>query len=666
MYKILQNNFIVVSLSVIMVISVGLLNVQIPGMMGGNQQTFVIVQTKGNVKNELLNLAEAHHVSFAKRFVLPDSKASEGMSYTYEQIGDIKLPSYLPLQKSKAVIKESPDTTNYVVVGKGYTARQAATDLSKLGNQVSAFSLDNSFTILKEFIATPSLWFIFLVLLFIYIALLLAEYISVIKKTGIERLSGYSRKNLAFKTIRSNIVFVLVTIVLCTGLGSLYFLITANLSLQYIQTIFTPIAAWGLLLVLVTLFIAWLAYISFQRQPINLAVKGKAPLKVLTGVMITFQMLTLFVSIASLSNLLSTNQTLKTLSEGQAAWAKNKSYYGMVMTNMVNNQDFINFLLPLLEKPDTLLVANQFDNQIMYSNGTFGQNDLASVGYHFSPYPDQNLLTVNENFLKKEHIQLPSAVEKQVMHLGEGQEAFLVPQSQSQNFEQLTKEWVKPLQTWAPDMHTISSLYTSPQKQVFAYSMFGITGLQLSDQSFAKEPLLVVYGAKTFTGKDAKAFTSVYQPHINQILVSNPSQVLQMMTENHLTGKMGGLYNGYNEITVKVDQIQLERNTMVVANVLGLLSAGVLVSLLNSVYFYQNRRKFLIEQLAGKNLFKIHQTYLLTISIALVLMMMISFLIGLPLVTFNILLVYLLMMGVIFSYQLRRQGAVNILYLKGE
>lgn len=200
----------------------------------------------------------------------------------------------------------------------------------------------------------------------------------------------------------------------------------------------------------------------------------------------------------------------------------------------------------------------------------------------------------------------------------------------------------------APDLHTISSLYTSPQKQVFAYSMFGITGLQLSDQIFAKEPLLVVYGAKTFTGKDAKAFTSVYQSYINQILVSNPNQVLQMMTENHLTGKMSGLYNGYNEITVKVDQIQLEWNTMIVANVLGLLSAGVLVSLLNSVYFYQNRRKFLIEQLAGKNSFKIHQTYLLTISIALVLMMMISFWIGLPLVTFNILLVYLLMVGVIF------------------
>ncbi|WP_374285765.1 DUF1430 domain-containing protein [Lactococcus sp.] len=464
----------------------------------------------------------------------------------------------------------------------------------------------------------------------------------------------------------SNIVVTVGITLLFTVLGSLYIFSIANVSFQFVKTIFTPIAAWGLLLVLVTLFIAWLAYISFQRQPINLAVKGKAPLKVLTGVMITFQMLTLFASMASLSNLLSTNQTLKKLSEGQAAWAKNKNYYGMVMTNMVNNQDFINFLLPLLEKPDTLLVANQFDNQILYSNGSFGQIDLASGGYNFSPYPDQNLLTVNENFLKKEHIQLPSAVEKQVMHLGEGQEAFLVPQSQSQNFEQLTKGWIKPLGTMAPDLHTISSLYTSPQKQVFAYSMFGITGLQLSDQSFAKEPLLVVYGAKTFTGKDAKAFTSVYQSYINQILVSNPNQVLQMMTENHLTGKMGGLYNGYNEITVKVDQIQLERNTMVVANILGLLSAGVLVSLLNSVYFYQNRRKFLIEQLAGKNLFKIHQTYLLTISIALVLMMMISFLIGLPLVTFNILLVYLLMMGVIFSYQLRRQGAVNILYLKGE
>lgn len=661
MYKKLQYVLIILSLAVVIFLSMESLYPHLPGLMGGSQQTFMIDQTKGNVKNELLKLAEAHHVSFAKRFVLPDAKAPEGMSYTYEQIGNVKLPSYLPIQKSQKVIKESPDTTNYVVVGKGYTAKQAVLDLDKSGNHALSFSLDNTFTVLRYFISEPPLWYIFLILLFIYITLLLAEYVSVIKKTGIERLAGYSRKRLAFKTMYSNIVVTVGITLLFTVLGSLYIFSIANVSFQFVKTILTPIAAWGLLLVLVTLFIAWLAYISFQRQPINLAVKGKAPLKVLTGVMITFQMLTLFASMDSLSNLLSINQTLKTLSDGQAAWAKNKSYYGMVMTNTVNSQDFINFLLPLLEKPDTLLVANQFDNQIM-----FGQRDWASGGYNFSPYPDQNLLTVNENYLKKEHIQLPSAVEKQVMHLGEGQEAFLVPQSQSHNFAKLTKEWQKPNESLAPSMHTISSLYTSPQKQVFAYSMFGITGLQLSDQSFAKEPLLVVYGAKTFTGKDAKAFTSVYQSYINQILVSNPNQVLQMMTENHLTGKMGGLYNGYNEITVKVDQIQLERNTMIVANVLGLLSAGVLVSLLNSVYFYQNRRKFLIEQLAGKNLFKIHQTYLLTISIALVLMMMISFLIGLPLVTFNILLVYLLMMGVIFSYQLRRQGAVNILYLKGE
>ncbi|MGM9886914.1 MAG: DUF1430 domain-containing protein [Lactococcus sp.] len=661
MYKKLQYVLIILSLAVVIFLSIENLKPHLPSLMGGSQQTFRIDQTKGNVKNELLKLAEAHHVSFAKRFILPDEKAPEGMSYTYEQIGNVKLPSYLPIQKSQKVIKESPDTVTYVVVGKGYTAIQAVSDLDKTGTQAVAFTLDNTFIVFSYFIAEPPLWYIFLILLFIYITLLLAEYISVIKKTGIERLAGYSRKRLAFKTMYSNIVVTVGITLLFTVLGSLYIFSIANVSFQFVKTILTPIAAWGLLLVLVTLFIAWLAYISFQRQPINLAVKGKAPLKVLTGVMITFQMLTLFASMASLSNLLSINQTLKTLSEGQAAWAKNKSYYGMVMTNTVNSQDFTNFLLPLLEKPDTLLVANQFDNQIM-----FGQRDLASGGYNFSPYPDQNLLTVNENYLKKEHIQLPSAVEKQVMHLGEGQEAFLVPQSQSQNFAKLTKEWQKPNESLAPSMHTLSSLYTSPQKQVFAYSMFGITGLQLSDQSFAKEPLLVVYGAKTFTGKDAKAFTSVYQSYINQILVSNPNQVLQMMTENHLTGKMGGLYNGYNEITVKVDQIQLERNTMVVANVLGLLSAGVLVSLLNSVYFYQNRRKFLIEQLAGKNLFKIHQTYLLTISIALVLMMMISFLIGLPLVTFNILLVYLLMMGVIFSYQLRRQGAVNILYLKGE
>lgn len=156
MYKKLQYVLIILSLAVVIFLSIENLKPHIPSLMGGSQQTFMIEQTKGNVKKELLKLVEVHHVSFAE-IVLPDKKAPEGMSYTYEQIGNVKLPSYLPLQKSQSVIKESPDTTTYVVVGKGYTSRQVAEDLGEIGNQVLAFSLSNTFTILKEFVATPSL-----------------------------------------------------------------------------------------------------------------------------------------------------------------------------------------------------------------------------------------------------------------------------------------------------------------------------------------------------------------------------------------------------------------------------------------------------------------------------------------------------------------------------
>lgn len=190
MYKKLQYVLIILSLAVVIFLSMESLYPHLPGLMGGSQQTFMIDQTKGNVKNELLKLAEAHHVSFAKRFVLPDAKAPEGMSYTYEQIGNVKLPSYLPIQKSQKVIKESPDTTNYVVVGKGYTAKQAVSDLDKSGNHALSFSLDNTFTVLRYFISEPPLWYIFLILLFIYITLLLAEYVSVIKK---DRDRAFSR-----------------------------------------------------------------------------------------------------------------------------------------------------------------------------------------------------------------------------------------------------------------------------------------------------------------------------------------------------------------------------------------------------------------------------------------------------------------------------------------
>lgn len=669
MYKKIKKIFIFLALIIITVISVRFINTYQNEMFGGYKEVIAVNQSTLDIQKDMTRIANQYQVVIAKQIVVMPKSKTDKLKNTYQKIGIGKLPKSLPEQTNQSIIKKSPDTVIYVIVGKGLTAQGLVAELNSLGNTANAFNTNQQIIILKQLILVPQTLLAITVLLFTFISLLVADYVSAFKKIGIHRLSGESISQFVTKNMWYDFGNVLVALTVSSVTALVYLALNSMLPLLYIEILLLTLLFFTGILILAIIFVSIMIFVVIKQQPINLLIKGKIPIRSVTAFIILLQLLSIIIAVFSVTSISGAESQLKELKKGQNEWARNSQYYGLMrLQGEASPEDWQAFLSELFADSDNMLVANQFDNIYLSEHGKNGKKaQKLANSYYPTPFSDSNLLIVSESFLNQEKIKISSELRRNLSNLTKGQYGLLVPKTQEKNVSQLKKIWgdfyEPPKETQSPDFEIkqFSGVYTTPKTSIFAYPVYGATHF-LADQFYAQNPLILVYSSKTFEKQDIGMVTQ----YIYQILVTDIDKTKLLVKKYHLELAIGSFVNGYAATNQRLKNVQTQQVFLIGSTILALVSSILLTYLINMIYLYQNRRKFTIERLSGMRPYQIFKNYLLIVLISMMILEITLFVLNLSLISFSIPILYAALIGGVFKWQLKQAKVAQIQYLKGE
>lgn len=652
MYKKLEK--ILIILSVAMVVSLGTFIViaKHKQMFAGADGGVLVLKAKTNIKEVMADIAKEKHVLIAKQIMVASTDGKQDNQPTFQKFGKGKLPHDFPEQKGKKYLENSGDDVYYFIFGKGIDAKTLSKRLNDLGNQTVLADTDWRF---QGISAMLDLRLIIGTILFIisYIALLMAQVTANLKKQGIQRLSGMSGFVLAFSGIRQRLAFLFITASLLLGISSLILYMLNLKHAMYFGVLLFPVLFWVFVLVGVEMFVGGITYLFLQRQKINLVIKHRVPLGALMNMVLVLQLLALICLIFSFANVLNNHKEIQRLEHAQVAWSK---YDYIAPSSLAGSKDgyrqqLSNFLLEANEKEEMLIVSDNFNN-------------LSKIDQYFpTPHVEENVLYVTYNYLEKVGIRLDSTLSEKLANMPDKTYGILIPETQSKQKKELVAAWSEKMNSYSDKplgIEAISAIYQVPSKELFTFRMFGWTAVD--NRSFIKNPLLIVVTPQTFDGTD-KVFSWISK---GQVQFSDGPLTDALIKKHGLENSLGSFSNGKFAVANRLAGVRTQQFFMVVASIMALMSAVFLISLMNLIYLYQNRKKFAVACLAGKSLFEIHKHYLTQLLIMIGFSVVMIFVTHLPALTLLIPFLFLGIILAVFIRQVYASKTASLATLKGE
>ena len=652
MYKKLEKILIV--LSVAMVVSLGTFIViaKHKQIFAGADGGVLVLKAKTNIKEVMADIAKEKHVLIAKQIMVASTDGKQDNQPTFQKFGKGKLPHDFPEQKGKKYLENSGDDVYYFIFGKGIDAKTLSKRLNDLVNQTVLADTDWRF---QGISAMLDLRLIIGTLLFIisYIALLMAQVTANLKKQGIQRLSGMSGFVLAFSGIRQRLAFLFITASLLLGISSLILYMLNLKHAMYFGVLLFPVLFWVFVLVGVEVFVGGITYLFLQRQKINLVIKHRVPLGALMNMVLVLQLLALICLIFSFANVLNNHKEIQRLEHAQVAWSK---YDYIAPSSLAGSKDgyrqqLSNFLLEANEKEEMLIVSDNFNN-------------LSKIDQYFpTPHVEENVLYVTYNYLEKVGIRLDSTLSEKLANMPDKTYGILIPETQSKQKKELVAAWSEKMNSYSDKplgIEAISAIYQVPSKELFTFRMFGWTAVD--NRSFIKNPLLIVVTPQTFDGTD-KVFSWISK---GQVQFSDGPLTDALIKKHGLENSLGSFSNGKFAVANRLAGVRTQQFFMVVASIMALMSAVFLISLMNLIYLYQNRKKFAVACLAGKSLFEIHKHYLTQLLIMIGFSVVMIFVTHLPALTLLIPFLFLGIILAVFIRQVYASKTASLATLKGE
>ena len=652
MYKKLEK--ILIILSVAMVVSLGTFIViaKHKQMFAGADGGVLVLKAKTNIKEVMADIAKEKHVLIAKQIMVASTDGKQDNQPTFQKFGKGKLPHDFPEQKGKKYLENSGDDVYYFIFGKGIDAKTLSKRLNDLGNQTVLADTDWRF---QGISAMLDLRLIIGTILFIisYIALLMAQVTANLKKQGIQRLSGMSGFVLAFSGIRQRLAFLFITASLLLGISSLILYMLNLKHAMYFGVLLFPVLFWVFVLVGVEVFVGGITYLFLQRQKINLVIKHRVPLGALMNMVLVLQLLALICLIFSFANVLNNHKEIQRLEHAQVAWSK---YDYIAPSSLAGSKDgyrqqLSNFLLEANEKEEMLIVSDNFNN-------------LSKIDQYFpTPHVEENVLYVTYNYLEKVGIRLDSTLSEKLANMPDKTYGILIPETQSKQKKELVAAWSEKMNSYSDKplgIEAISAIYQVPSKELFTFRMFGWTAVD--NRSFIKNPLLIVVTPQTFDGTD-KVFSWISK---GQVQFSDGPLTDALIKKHGLENSLGSFSNGKFAVANRLAGVRTQQFFMVVASIMALMSAVFLISLMNLIYLYQNRKKFAVACLAGKSLFEIHKHYLTQLLIMIGFSVVMIFVTHLPALTLLIPFLFLGIILAVFIRQVYVSKTASLATLKGE
>lgn len=660
MYSRLKKVMVAATFLLISLIGILFIQSHASEIFGGYRQVIVVEKSTVDFAQDIRKFARENELVLARRIVDPANNKTGKLHNTYEPIGDTTLPKVLVQQKDRELIENSSYNTVYVIVSGKMNAEEVAKELSKNSNVVRVLPTNYETALLRLILTMPQSLLIIIGFVIAYASLILTEYISGMKEIGIRRISGEGKHSIALKQTYQDGLFIALTLfVSILGIVGVLFTLQA-FSLLAVVIVVLPAIVWTILLLVVNFLLSHLFYYILQHQPIILSIKGRAPVGLVFVVVLLTQMITLFSIMFCMHGMTALNQDLNSLHRGKSEWKKFANYYSLTSLEdggSVTQQQRSDFFNELIQKSNILYREDTLDNI-----ATLKTKDNSP---QYSPTADStsNVLHVNEAYIKQSGIALPEQAMAFMREMKTHDKMILIPKIQAANFDNLVEQWTyfkergflpkdAEFNNLHPDAKVKAYLYEGGE--VFSYPVYALTSRLFSIVSFISDPIVIV----------EKPVYQSLSPWT--LLIDNPDHVVDLIRKHKLTAAYGSLTNGLVSIEMKIQDTLIKKYLLLGSTSLSGIVSLLLFILMNTIYFYQGRRTYFIERLAGKSLLRIHQGYLGIVSSIYLVISFGSFIAGLALPVIVVPIVYLGVLLIIFSYQLAREKKVNILYLKGE
>lgn len=627
-------------------------------MLGGYQQVVSVEKARFQIKDDIRKFAKKNKVLIAQQIVTPKEDGKGTLTNTYKKIGKGNLPLSLPEQTNKNILNNAPDSVLYIIVKGQATSDELVSFLNDLGNESVTENNDWTFTVVGALGYSLEILLSVLVILLAFFAIKLGEHIGNYKYSAVKRMAGKSKFSLSFSPILQEAYWIIITSVLSTFIALLYLKFFQHMSSWiYAEILIVTLSLASILLLVTSLFASCIAYLMLQNQPIQLLIKNKAPLRIMTVLLIIFQIFSLFISMYSLKGFTKRNDEVKNLEKSAKILYKDRDLFGLSAFGMAlpNSQSFQNFFVELLKDKQTILSFNNFDSQLKKKGG-----------YYPSAYADENVLYVNSTFLDKNSIDIDQNLKTNIFNLKKGEYGVLIPKTEKSQFSDLTKAWHQEENLWTKDtskpiqLKQFSGIYNTP-KTIYAYP--NLSNMQKSNQVYADKPILIVYSAETF--KDTELFQAKFMNFIYAIHAKDANKITKLIKKFHLENNLGALTNDYMVNLKRISDTQVQKWALIISNCISLISSFLLITLVTKLHLYQNRKKHALLRLSGLSQLAIHKRYLSIIFGILLVISLIAYVLSLPIPIVLLPIIFGIIIGITFIFQLRLDISEQNSYLKG-
>ena len=380
-------------------------------------------------------------------------------------------------------------------------------------------------------------------------------------------------------------------------------------------------------------------------------------------IVLVTQMLTLFSLMYSVKGLTDINHDLSILNKGQQEWSKYTNFFQMSSIDdggTVSKEEKKLFYEELISMVDMIMVNSNLDDIEIFNQ---------SQENNYDPYNQQipNVIYVNENFIKHSNITFSKNTLSLISKLKPFENLILIPKTKENDFESLKIAWSELiLQDAKSAIQDTNSSISNPKiftdiyddsEEVFVYPIFNEGGQLYSNNSFVKSPIIIV----------GTLYSNLQMyPDAWNIRVTDPDVVSKFIKEKELNHALGSLTNGFYSINERINLTRSKKSLLLISTGVSILSSILLLILLNAVYFYQGRKKFFIERLAGKSYLSIHKIYLNAVLFCNVIIILICAFLSSNRYIIMTPIFYMLLILLVFFIQLKKEKRGNVLVMKGE
>ncbi|MFV0556060.1 MAG: DUF1430 domain-containing protein [Lactovum sp.] len=661
MYKFFNRFLTLLFLIAVVTFSIRNIMDQYKYMYAEGDATIAVNKAKLDIEKDIEEIAQKSEVLIAKQIMTKSTDGKSSNQPTFQTFGEGKLPEQWSQQKSKKIIENSPDDVLYFILGDGLSGQELVEFLNQKGNEAIIYRSNWHLSSINMLFIYPSLALGLFLIVLALMSLIFAEKVSEFKRLGVERLSGLSNWKIAFKDSRSNFNFLVLSSLLLSFLAYAYLFLNNLSNRLYFEIILVSITLAFFMLALNNLISIFIIYFILKNQNIHQAIKGYVPVKLLTFVILFVQLLSVIGLVFSLSSVLNSQVQINELERAETEWKKVPDWFAPNLMASLSFRDFdqenlYNFLKESQEKETVMLAVDNLD---------YSQEEVVFPSF---PNDVSNYLYVSPNFLTEQNVNS----ELTGTEMSKNTAWIIIPKSQVAQKDKLAEVWTKEIVSNFDEKGypiedlelIIKSATYDDSEPIFSYRI--LESREINYQMFSLSPVLLVINTDSWI--HSEKFTSYFTSWISQqqLIFSDPELTTELIEKYNLQDNMGSYTNGLYAVQSEIIKQQTSQIYLTLSALTAMATSLLLLSILNSIYFYQNRRKFVIQRLAGMSDLAMHWKYLLTIVFVLLLVSVVLPILGLNLLLELVPALMLVLVLSLFYWQLQARKKEMLDSLKGE